>query len=189
MASAIDPRLAAMYKDATQLCGIDKPRSDIISMLISLQRVDDVPSKKITKMVSIVGVGGLGKTTVAKSAYDKLESEYDCGAFISVGQNPDLLKIFKDILFALDKYKYKNIHNTARGVDLPIREIREFLVNKRYDIMHTKYIDYIKECISFLLVITSVRRLCFYSTSGLHKNCVFIFVNHVVYYVKCELQH
>jgi len=61
--------------------------------------------------------------------YDNLNSQYECGAFVSVGRDLDLVKVFKDIMFQLDKYKYQNIHN---GVDLLISELREFLQNKRY---------------------------------------------------------
>ena len=43
-----------------------------------------------------------------------------------------MVKVFKDILFDLDKKKYEKIHNTRRGVALLIREVQEFLENKRY---------------------------------------------------------
>ncbi|CAL5006891.1 unnamed protein product [Urochloa decumbens] len=132
--TAIDPRLAAMYKDVTQLIGIDKSMRDVIS-IVSSSQVYDVSVKKTVKMVSIVGVGGLGKTTLADRSYKQLKSQYDCGAFVSVGRNPDMVKVFKDILFDLDKYKYENIHNSGRGADLLIREIREFIENKRYFIV------------------------------------------------------
>ncbi|CAO2150548.1 unnamed protein product [Urochloa humidicola] len=123
-ASTVDPRLGAVLKEVTQLIGINKPRDDIISML----QVDE----NIMKMVSIVGVGGLGKTTLAKASYDKLQSLYECTAFVWVGRNPDFVKVFKDILFCLDETKYKDIHNTGRGVDMLIRELHQFLQNKRY---------------------------------------------------------
>ncbi|CAO2142303.1 unnamed protein product [Urochloa humidicola] len=125
--STVDPRLGAMLKEVTQLIGINKSRDDIISLL----QVDE----NSTKMVSIVGVGGLGKTTLAKASYDKLKSLYECTAFVSVGRNPDIVKVFKDILFYLDEVKYKDIHNTGRGVDLLIRELHKFLQNKRYFIV------------------------------------------------------
>ncbi|CAO2041910.1 unnamed protein product [Urochloa humidicola] len=121
--SAIDPRLAALHKEE-KLVGINKPRKDIISMLTS-------GYKDTVKKVSIVGIGGLGKTTICKASYDWLKSEYDCGAFVSVGRKPDLVRIFKDILFDLDEDKYGNIHNTGRGADRLIREIKRFLANKR----------------------------------------------------------
>ncbi|XP_066337596.1 disease resistance protein RGA5-like [Miscanthus floridulus] len=134
-ASTIDPRLTAMYKEVSQLIGVDKSRDELISMLNLSQPDDDAPDKKTIKKVSIVGVGGLGKTTLAKAVYDKLKSQYDCEVFVSVGRDHDLVKVFKDILFDLDKNRYENIHNTGRGVDLLIREVREFLENKRYFIV------------------------------------------------------
>jgi disease resistance protein RPM1 len=120
----VDPRLAAMFKEVEQLVGIKKSRDDIISML----QVDE----NAMKIVSIVGVGGLGKTTLAKASFDKLKSLYQNTAFVSVGRNPNFGTVFKDILFYLDKIKYKDIHTTGRGVDLLIRELQEFLHNKRY---------------------------------------------------------
>ncbi|CAD6252774.1 unnamed protein product [Miscanthus lutarioriparius] len=134
-ASTIDPRLTAMYKEVSQLIGVDSSRDELISMLNLSQPDDDAPDKKTIKKVSIVGVGGLGKTTLAKAVYDKLKSQYDCGAFVSVGRDHDLVKVFKDILFDHDKNRSENIHNTGRGVDLLIREVREFLENKRYFIV------------------------------------------------------
>ncbi|KAG0530867.1 hypothetical protein BDA96_05G224000 [Sorghum bicolor] len=133
-APTIDPRLIAMYKEVSQLIGVDKSREDIISMLNLSQPDDDAPDK-ITKKVSIVGVGGLGKTTLAKAVYENLKSQFDCAAFVSVGRDLDLVKVFKDILFDLDKEEYKDIHETKRGLEFLIREVREFLENKRYFIV------------------------------------------------------
>ncbi|KAJ1276702.1 hypothetical protein BS78_05G234900 [Paspalum vaginatum] len=133
--STIDPRLTAMYKEVSQLIGVDKSRDELISMLMPSELDGDRQYKNITKKISIVGVGGLGKTTLAKAVYDKLKSQYECGAFVSVGRELDLVKVFKDILFNLDKGKYKKIHNDGRGVDLLICELQEFLKNKRYFIV------------------------------------------------------
>ncbi|CAL5090595.1 unnamed protein product [Urochloa decumbens] len=101
--STIDPRLEAMYKEVTELVGIDGAVGEIISKL-SLQR-DQVSNDKL-KIVSVLGIGGLGKTTLAKAVYDKLKSNFNCGAFVPVGRNPDLKKVFRDILIDLDKNKY-----------------------------------------------------------------------------------
>ncbi|KAJ1276717.1 hypothetical protein BS78_05G235800 [Paspalum vaginatum] len=133
--STIDPRLTTMYKEVSQLIGVDKSRDELISMLMPSELDGDRQYKNITKKISIVGVGGLGKTTLAKAVYDKLKSQYECGAFVSVGRELDLVKFFKDILFNLDKGKYKKIHNDGRGVDLLTCELQEFLKNKRYFIV------------------------------------------------------
>ncbi|GJN25860.1 hypothetical protein PR202_gb13746 [Eleusine coracana subsp. coracana] len=58
----VDPRLGAMYKEMTQLVGIEKPSDELISMLSPLGS-DEM------KIVSVVGPGGLGKTTLAKAVY------------------------------------------------------------------------------------------------------------------------
>ena len=129
-ASSIDPRLTAMYKEVTQLIGVDKSSDELMSMLDTSQQDHDASNKKM-KMVSVVGVGGLGKTTLARAVYDKLKSQYDCGAFVSIGRDHDLVKVFKDILFHLDSENHKDIHSTERGVDLLIHQLREFLKKKR----------------------------------------------------------
>ncbi|CAD6251577.1 unnamed protein product [Miscanthus lutarioriparius] len=132
--STMDPRLKAMYKEVTQLIGVDKSSDELLSMLNQSQQDHDASDKKM-KMVSVVGVGGLGKTTLAKAVYDKLKSQYDCGAFVSIGRDHDLVKVFKNILFHLDSENHKDIHNTERGVELLIHQLREFLKKKRYFIV------------------------------------------------------
>uniref|UniRef100_A0A0E0F6Q7 Uncharacterized protein n=1 Tax=Oryza meridionalis TaxID=40149 RepID=A0A0E0F6Q7_9ORYZ len=130
-ASSIDPRLMSMYKDVRELVGISGRTKELIDMLFAPDG-----SEHRLKTVSIVGFGGLGKTTLAKAVYDKIvRSHFDCGAFVSIGRNPDVNKVFKDVLYGLDKQKYDNIHNTARDQKHLIDEVRYFLENKRYFII------------------------------------------------------
>ncbi|KAL6870724.1 hypothetical protein ACP4OV_014572 [Aristida adscensionis] len=142
--STVDPRLEAMYKQATEIVGIRKPERELISMLsIPLDEV----SREELKMVSVVGVGGLGKTTLAKAVYDKLKPRFDCGAFVPVGRNPDLKKVFRDILIDLDEYRYVNM--IALDERQLIDKLRDFLKSKRYfividDVWETKSWDTIK---------------------------------------------
>ncbi|TVU49412.1 hypothetical protein EJB05_00720 [Eragrostis curvula] len=129
-ASTIDPRLAAMYKQVTQLIGIEDSRDKLMSILTSSQG-DDVSSNKITKMVSVVGVGGLGKTTLAKVVYDKLKGDFTVGAFVPVGRNPDLKVVFRNILIDLDKKHYmESLNITILDERQLIDEIRELLKNE-----------------------------------------------------------
>jgi hypothetical protein len=126
--SSVDPRLMAMYRDVKELVGIEETRDELVNMLTE----GDDWVKQPLKTVSIVGFGGLGKTTLAKAAYDKIKVQFDCGAFISVSQSPDTKKVLKDILFELDKNKYGNIYNVAREEKHLIDELIEFLSDKRY---------------------------------------------------------
>ena len=62
--------------------------------------------------------------------YDKIKVHFDCGAFVSVSQNPDMKKVFKDILYELDKKKYSCIHSAIRDEKQLIDELSEFLKSK-----------------------------------------------------------
>ncbi|XP_037408299.1 disease resistance protein PIK6-NP-like isoform X3 [Triticum dicoccoides] len=115
-------------KDVTELVGIEETRDELINMLIE----GDDWLKQPLKTVSIVGFGGLGKTTLAKSAYDQIKGQFDCDAFISVSQNPDKKKVFKNILYELDKNKYAHIRSEEWEENHMIDEIIEFLNGKRY---------------------------------------------------------
>nr|UBY07584.1 NBS-LRR disease resistance protein [Dasypyrum villosum] len=126
--ATIDPRVLSLHKDVGELVGIDRTRDELIKTLIS----EDGSSKEQLKTISIVGVGGLGKTTLAKAVYEKIKAQFDCVAFVPVGQNPDIKKIFKDLLYGLDNEKFSDIHNTTRDENLLIKQISDFLVDKRY---------------------------------------------------------
>ncbi|KAF6986911.1 hypothetical protein CFC21_004606 [Triticum aestivum] len=87
-------------------------------------------------MISIVGYGGLGKTTLANVVYEKLRGEFDCGGFVSVSLNVNMQKVFKSLLHQLGKEKYNNIMDKSTWSEIQlISEIRDFLRDKRYFII------------------------------------------------------
>nr|AGP75914.1 CNL2 [Triticum monococcum subsp. monococcum] len=126
--ASVDPRMMALYTDVTELVGIEETRDELVNLLIE----GDDWLKHPLKTVSIVGFGGLGKTTLAKAVYDKIKGQFNCDAFISVSQNPDKKKVFKNILYELDKNKYAHIHSKDWEEKHLIDEIIEFLNGKRY---------------------------------------------------------
>ncbi|VAH54739.1 unnamed protein product [Triticum turgidum subsp. durum] len=135
---AIDTlRLSALYKKATELVGIDENSLEVVEMLTE----GDMVSQKQLKVVSIVGFGGLGKTTLANAVYEKLKVQtdiqkqklqFDCAAFVSVSLDPNMKQIFKSLLHQLDKLTYQSINEASWGEEQLIREIRTFLGDKRY---------------------------------------------------------
>jgi hypothetical protein len=129
-------RQSALYKKVTELVGMDQKILEVVKMLTK----GDEVFKKNLKVVSIVGLGGLGKTALANAVYGKLKVlfdihkkklQFDCTAFVSVSLNPNMEKIFKSLLHQLDKQKYQN-NETTWGEAQLIAEIRNFLENRRY---------------------------------------------------------
>nr|UBY07137.1 NBS-LRR disease resistance protein [Dasypyrum villosum] len=98
-AVTVNPLLQALYTEMTELVGMDGKRDQVLMELLSNK--DDVSNGKL-KIVSVVGFGGLGKTTLVKTVYDKIKGDYDCSAFVSVGRKADPKKVVMDILLDLD---------------------------------------------------------------------------------------
>lgn len=121
----VDPRVLAFFKDASELVGIDGPRDELVTYLS-----EESGSANQLKIVSLVGYGGLGKTTLANQAYHKLGAGFECRAFVSISQNPDMTKILSSILSQISNGDTDN--RLLGDQQTIINHIRECLENKRY---------------------------------------------------------
>ncbi|KAM0860387.1 hypothetical protein ACQ4PT_046576 [Festuca glaucescens] len=79
-------------------------------------------------MVSIVGFGGLGKTTLANAVYSRLKRKFNQCAFVSVSQKPTIPKLLHSLLCQLGSTIYS--HDSELNVLLD--HLREHLQNNRY---------------------------------------------------------
>ncbi|KAF8711340.1 hypothetical protein HU200_029368 [Digitaria exilis] len=121
---AIDTGSSALYTEAGNLVGIDDPIDGILKLL----DMEGDASVQSLRVVSIVGFGGLGKTTLANEVYRKLRGKYDCEIFISVSQRPDLLSILSRIIHKLG---IAQLNHAVQLEDL-IENIRGHLKYRRY---------------------------------------------------------
>lgn len=127
--TAVDPLLVALYEDRQRIVGIDNTRDELIEKLCLTD------ASKQPKILSIVGFGGLGKTTLAKAVYDEIRLKFDCAAFVSVSRSPDLKKVFKDLLFEVDYEKYKSLSGATLDERQLIDQLQKSLGTKRYIII------------------------------------------------------
>ena len=119
-------RLSALYAAATELVGTQARSRELVQLLM-VER--DEASNRLLKTVSVVGFGGLGKTTLARIVYEELKGQFDCAAFVSISHNPDMDKVFRDMLCQLDKNRNTDI--AMWGEAQLIEQLREFLRDKR----------------------------------------------------------
>ncbi|TKW07314.1 hypothetical protein SEVIR_7G297600v4 [Setaria viridis] len=108
----------------TSLVGIDAPKEEVIKLLT---KVDDASPQEL-RVVSIVGFGGLGKTTLANEVYRNLRLSFSCKAIISVSQRPDMMSLLNS-LFSKVSGQGANHANDLQGL---IDNLREYLQGKRY---------------------------------------------------------
>ncbi|TVU00233.1 hypothetical protein EJB05_54342, partial [Eragrostis curvula] len=83
---------AALYTEEAQLVGFERPKSELLNMIS--RRTDG------RNVVSVVGMGGLGKTTLAKKVYDsnELHSRFVKRAWITVSQSFSHIELLKNVI-------------------------------------------------------------------------------------------
>uniref|UniRef100_A0A452ZSJ8 Uncharacterized protein n=1 Tax=Aegilops tauschii subsp. strangulata TaxID=200361 RepID=A0A452ZSJ8_AEGTS len=93
---------------------------------------NDGADQQQLKVVSVLGSACLGKTTFARVLYNRIGLQFDCRAFIRVSKNPDMKKIFWDMLLQLKRQQCPPQY--FKEVDL-INMIKNYLQDKRYFII------------------------------------------------------
>ncbi|KAM3245595.1 hypothetical protein ACQJBY_056744 [Aegilops geniculata] len=170
-----DSRALAIFEQASKLVGIDQPKAEIMKLFTE---EDGRLSAKQLKLVSIVGCGGSGKTTLANQVYQGLNEEFECKAFVSVSRNPDLKNILRTILSEVSGQCYAS--TKAGSIQQLIGKITNVLAHKRYfvvvdDIWDVDAWDVIKcafpiTCSGSIIITTTrmndVADLCRSSCSG-----------------------
>ncbi|KAE8802212.1 Disease resistance RPP13-like protein 4 [Hordeum vulgare] len=126
-AEAEDPRRdCSLYRETGEPVGVAGPAAQIIRM------VDGGGKQLDLEVVSMVGCGGLGKTTLARRVYDTMGQQFECRAFVSVSRRPHVVAILSDIRSQLG-YEYdQSLTEDAKSL---LDSISNFLQDKRYFII------------------------------------------------------
>uniref|UniRef100_A0ACD5UGH9 Uncharacterized protein n=1 Tax=Avena sativa TaxID=4498 RepID=A0ACD5UGH9_AVESA len=83
-----------------------------------------------TERKSIVGCGGLGKTTLAMEVCHQIGGNFQCQAAVSVSRTLDLKKLLKDMLYQIDQYEYSQ--SEMWDEEQLVRRLRHILEGRRY---------------------------------------------------------
>lgn len=94
VAKSRDPdRLASLFIEEDELVGFEKPRDEIVGWLVDGEVID-------RSVISVVGMGGLGKTTLAKNVFDnpQVKGHFDCRAFLVVSQSYNVEALLRNMM-------------------------------------------------------------------------------------------
>ncbi|KAF8390905.1 hypothetical protein HHK36_023204 [Tetracentron sinense] len=121
----------ALVVEEADLVGITRPRDELIRLLFQ--------EESRLGVVSVAGMGGLGKTTLVKKAYDdqRVKGHFQHHVWITVSESFQIEKILRDTirqLFQEIKQPVPAEVDTMNDVDLRVR-VKEFLQQKRYVIV------------------------------------------------------
>ncbi|XP_049381048.1 putative disease resistance RPP13-like protein 1 [Solanum stenotomum] len=92
---------------------------DLINRLLS----EDASGKKLT-VVPIVGMGGLGKTALAKAVYhdERVKNHFGLKAWYCVSEPYDALRITKGLLQETGSFDSKDVHNNLNQLQVKLKE-------------------------------------------------------------------
>uniref|UniRef100_A0A7N2M6J8 Uncharacterized protein n=2 Tax=Quercus lobata TaxID=97700 RepID=A0A7N2M6J8_QUELO len=143
-----DPRVASLFIEEDEVVGIESHRDKLINWLV------EGPSNRT--MISVVGIGGVGKTTLVKKVYDnkKVVAHFDCHAWITVSQSYKKEDLFRDMIKqfyeARKEFAPKEI-DKMEEINL-ITVLRQYLHQQRYVIVADDLWDTdFMECLKFAL--------------------------------------
>ncbi|CAL5443056.1 unnamed protein product [Camellia sinensis] len=116
-----DPRQSFPHIDEETIIGFDEHIQNLVAKVTDDQDLH-------CRVVSITGMAGLGKTTLAKKVYKSVQQSFQCSAWIYVSQQPNIKELLRDIGRQVGLEENKCKHNVEAN-------LFEFLSQKRYVIV------------------------------------------------------
>ncbi|KAM0893448.1 hypothetical protein ACQ4PT_025070 [Festuca glaucescens] len=113
--------------DEAELVGFSKPKEELIKLL------DNHARNGPARVVCVVGMGGLGKTTLTRKVYESMEN-FSCCAWITVSQSFFRMDLLKGMIKQLlgDQALKKQLEANVVQEDSLAEYLRKALLEKRY---------------------------------------------------------
>lgn len=91
--------------------------------------ISDTENGNQPSIISIVGMGGIGKTIVAQLLYNdpRMVSEFDIKAWVCVSEEFDVFKITRTILEAITR-----LADGSKDINMLQVKLKEKLIGKRF---------------------------------------------------------
>lgn len=120
-----EPRLDSLFIEETELMGFDTIMDEFVRKLV------EGPSTRMA--ISLVGRGGIGKTTLAKKVYDneRVREHFECHAWITVSQSYGMEKILRTMAKKICAAAGCPLGEMDSMQEL-INHLRQYLQTKRY---------------------------------------------------------
>jgi disease resistance protein RPM1 len=122
-----DPRVGSLFIEEDEVVGIESTRDELVSWVVG--------GVSKCSVISVVGMGGIGKTTLTKKVYENesVNRRFDCRVWITVSQSYNMSKI----LMSMTKQIYQAKETTPGQIDMTdeitlISQLRKCLQQKRY---------------------------------------------------------
>nr|KYP56657.1 Disease resistance protein RPM1 [Cajanus cajan] len=123
-----DPRMASHFIEETEVVGFESPCDELIDCLIK--------GTNQRSLISVVGMGGLGKTTLAKHVFDnqQVKGHFHCRSFVTVSQSYTVRELLIDMIKKLCKDANEPLPKGLHKMDdnTLVAEVRRYLLSKRY---------------------------------------------------------
>ena len=123
-----DPQTTSPFLEEAEIVGIESHRDELINWLI------EGPSNRT--VFSVIGIGGLGKTTLVKKVYlnYKVVPHFDCCAWITVSHSYKMEEVLRDVLqqFYKARKEFAPMGFYTMKVTSLIEELKHYLREQRY---------------------------------------------------------
>ncbi|RZB51257.1 disease resistance protein RPM1-like isoform X1 [Glycine soja] len=133
-----------LFIEEDEVVGLDGPRGILKNWLTK--------GREKRTVISVVGIAGVGKTTLAKQVYDQVRNNFECHALITVSQSFSAEGLLRHMLNELCKEKKEDPPKDVSTIELLTEEVRNRLRNKRYvvlfdDVWNGKFWDHIESAV------------------------------------------